>query len=150
MPRVVRQLLIAIIAGTSLNSCRGGTDSLEPVPPYVTLVTNGSSFQAGSLVPVIIVNHSTFVLGYGPCTNMLLDMLTVAGWREVPMLRNCTEEERLVQPGSQATAQMPLPADAIAATYRVRFKFIHVIMQNAPDDGLVPRAQLMTNAFAIR
>lgn len=148
---MVRPYWLASLALTGLG-CDGASVSFEPVPAYVTLVTAGAVFDAGatSTVPVSLINHSSFTLGFGACTNMLLEQLTEAGWREVPAARNCTEEERLVGPGSQTTAHVPLPAETPAGAYRVRFRNIHVIMQYAPDDGLVPAAQLMTNVFAVR
>jgi hypothetical protein len=90
------------------------------------------------------------MLEYRDCTEMVLELLAVSGWREVPVIRNCPERQGVIQPGSQVTSLMPMPDDVLAGTYRVRYKVIHVITQDASEYGKVPAAQLMTNVFAVR
>jgi hypothetical protein len=124
---------------------------MEPVPPYVTLVTTAASFNAGAIMEVQIVNHSSFVLAYNHCY-LLLERLTQSGWHGVPEanVRPCTDALRGVAAGSQETIPLFLPTTIGPGTYRVRMERLIVAEQHPPNDGLVSRSQLTTNIFAVR
>src|SRR5687767_4105563 len=96
----LKQWFLAQILGcVSLLSCHG-IPALEPVPPYVTVVTTPPRVSAGTAVSITLTNHSTYVLSFNPCSNVLLEVLTQDGWRLVADPKPCTEELRGVLPGT--------------------------------------------------
>lgn len=127
------------------------TDSpaLEPLPPYATVVTSPPRVSAGTIVSITISNHSSFVLSFNPCSNVLLEVLTQDGWRLVADPKACTDELRGVLPETDYTVAHTLPARLAIGYYRIRIDRLYVRQQFGSNDGLVPSEQLTSNAFAV-
>jgi hypothetical protein len=137
-------LLCCAVAG-----CRT-SNVLEPVPPFVTLITTATAFDPGSVVAIIIANHSPQTLLYGECSGLVLQNLTTKGWRDVPLPRNCADLEHGIAPGEQKQIWLALPVDTPRGSYRVRFRHIYVLLSGSNEQGLVPQEQLITNTFTVR
>ena len=141
---------LCLLAIPVVYGCASSRSAVEPVTPYVTLLTSGTSFATGSPLLVVIVNHSEFSLTYNHCF-LQLDLLTNDGWRNVSdENRNCVDALHPVASESQDTVVFGIPSDALPGTYRVRFDRTYVSVQSSGQQKLVPAEQLTSNVFAVR
>jgi hypothetical protein len=143
-----RSFRVSLVACIVVLACNG-SQTLEPVTPYVTIVASPPRVAAGGSLSITITNHSSFVLSFNPCSNFLLEVLTQDGWRVVADPKPCTDELRGVLPRTDYTVAHPLPARLAIGAYRIRIDRLYVKEQFGSNDGLVPSGQLTSNAFAV-
>jgi hypothetical protein len=137
------------LAVAALGACGGSTGPGTAVPPYVSLVTQATSYAPGALVAIELTNHTAFFIQAQTCGDVVLDKLTTSGWQPIPEKRACTDNIQGVDPNSTKIDGWDIPVNATAGTYRFRYEKMLVWPDGAPP-FYVPAAQLVTNVFAVR
>lgn len=131
--------------------CKTSGGMTAPLSPYVSMLTVEPSYSAGSEASVRLVNHSGFTVSYGGCSPKL-EVLTGEGWRGVEQanLRPCLDNLQGVAAATEGLLRFQLPEALATGLYRIRIEIMWVVRQYDPNDGVVPREQLITNSFAVR
>jgi hypothetical protein len=105
-------ILAALLLGACAPSPRAGA-----APADVTLTARPAATPAERSVTLVLANGTTQSVGYNLCPTAI-EHRSGRSWVELPVDRICTMELRILQPGSEATYRMELPATLSAGEYR--------------------------------
>lgn len=138
---IARTFLIVAAAAMAAGCQKtAGGDAAEPAPPVppatstpsadsatmsnpgVQVTLDRTSYNAGAMVTLTLVNGTARDLGYNACTR-IVEREVSGAWTAVPEPdRVCTMELRLLAKGETVKEQTDLPA-AAAGRYRIALNF---------------------------